>query len=510
LPLTHHRLHSRFDNWSESVKWPQRNLRLFQQNRPEADLPGRPQMRLPEYRAPDTIQSVIQGGSIMHAHAVLVALALILAPLGARAADLVVWWEKGFYAQEDEAVREIIAAFEQQSGKRVELTFYPQAEFSDNIAAAVEAGRPPDFAFSLAIDSDISPWAFDDRLVNLTDAVGHFSDLFDPDALAWWTLLNGRTGRKALYGLPMGRSTNHIHVWASLLEQAGFTLDDVPKDWSAFWSFWCDEVQPAVRRATGRDDLWGIGLSMSVEAGDTQTQFRQFVFAYEGDWVTRDGQLVIDDPEIRLRLVKAIDDYTAIYRKGCTPPDALTWADIDNNEQFHAQAIIMTPNNTLSIVNALKRERSEDYYENTATIEWPLGPDGKPFPIKGSFYAAAVFKDGGHLATAKDFVRFLVTEGWLAHYLDFAGERLLPPMPKLLEQPFWLDPSDRHRMAAVMQISSRPMQHDYITVTGDWRHDRVTTERVWQEAIHRVAAEGISPEQAVDEAIAQIKQILSE
>ena len=31
----------------------------------------------------------------MHAHAVLVALALILAPLGANAADLVVWWEKG-------------------------------------------------------------------------------------------------------------------------------------------------------------------------------------------------------------------------------------------------------------------------------------------------------------------------------------------------------------------------------------------------------------------------------
>jgi hypothetical protein len=33
---------------------------------------------------------------------------------------------------------------------------------------------------------------------------------------------------------------------------------------------------------------------------------------------------------------------------------------------------------------------------------------------------------------------------------------------------------------------------------------------VWSKAIDRVAAEGISPEQAVDEAIARIKQILSE
>ena len=39
--------------------------------------------------------------------------------------------------------------------------------------------------------------------------------------------------------------------------------------------------------------------------------------------MTRDGQLVIDDPEIRRRLIMAIDGYTAIYRKGCTPPDAV-------------------------------------------------------------------------------------------------------------------------------------------------------------------------------------------
>ena len=46
---------------------------------------------------------------------VLLAAAMVMAPLGAQAADLVVWWEEGFYAQEDEAVREIIAAFEQET-----------------------------------------------------------------------------------------------------------------------------------------------------------------------------------------------------------------------------------------------------------------------------------------------------------------------------------------------------------------------------------------------------------
>jgi hypothetical protein len=61
-----------------------------------------------------------------------------------------------------------------------------------------------------------------------------------------------------------------------------------------------------------------------------------------------------------------------------------------------------------------------------------------------------------------------------------------------------------------MQTASRPTQYEYTVVSGDWRHDLVWQELVWAKAIHRVAADGISPEQAVDEAIARIKQILAE
>src|SRR5262245_57901526 len=232
--------------------------------------------------------------------------ALILAPPGAKAADRVVWWQKGTYAQEDEALRDIIAAFEQDSGKKVELSLYEENELQEKIAAALQAGHPPDFAFSFRSGDYISEWAFDDRLVDLTDAVGHFSDLFDPDALASWVRLNQKTGQRALYALPMGRTTNHLHVWKSRLEQAGFTLEDIPKEWNAFWSFWCDQVQPAVRRATGREDIWGIGLPMS-NSPDTSYNFLQLMSAYDADYVTRDGRLVIDDPRVRRGQIEALD-----------------------------------------------------------------------------------------------------------------------------------------------------------------------------------------------------------
>ena len=52
----------------------------------------------------------------------LFAVAIVLAsPLGVRAADLVVWWEKGYYAQANEAVAELVVTFEQKTGEPVEL-----------------------------------------------------------------------------------------------------------------------------------------------------------------------------------------------------------------------------------------------------------------------------------------------------------------------------------------------------------------------------------------------------
>jgi multiple sugar transport system substrate-binding protein len=444
----------------------------------------------------------------MRIRAVIVATVVATVPLAARGADLVVWWPEGYYAEEDAAVRETIAAFEQHSGKQVELVFYSDAELPERVAAALEGRQPPDFVFGFWRANYIERWALEDRLVDLTNAIGHFSDLFDPDQLERAVLLNARTRQKALYALPMGQVGNYVHVWQSLLGRAGLSLGEIPKEWEAFWAFWCDQAQPAVRRALGRDDIWGIGRSMS-EADDTTFQFFQFVNAYDADYVTRDGELVIDDPEIRRRLIRATESYTAAYREGCTPPDSVTWDDRGNNRAFLAQTVVMTANNTLSIPNALKVERPDDYYKHVATIEWPLGPLGQTFPIEGAMFQSVVFKDGGHVATAKEFVRFLVADGWLMHYLDFSGEKMLPSIPALLDQPFWLDPGDPHHMAAAMQAETRPTAHNYAVASGDLRHDQVFNERVWAKAIHRTVTEGISPEQAVDEAIARIKQILS-
>jgi multiple sugar transport system substrate-binding protein len=219
---------------------------------------------------------------------VLFVAAIVMAPLGAMAADLVVWWEKGFYIQEDEAVREIIGAFELETGKEVQLVQPYQDELPEKAQAAVEVGQPPDFLFGTTSPNWAPRWAYEDRLADLKGALGPLLDLFDDDAIEVSTLLDGSTGRRGLYALPMGRLSNHVHVWRSLLESAGFTLADIPSEWVAFWSFWCDQVQPALRRELGREDIWAVGLPMS-DTLDTEDQLTQFQLAYEPPWLTRDG-----------------------------------------------------------------------------------------------------------------------------------------------------------------------------------------------------------------------------
>jgi len=93
--------------------------------------------------------------------AVLAAM-LVMVPVGAQAADLVVWWDLGASPEEAAALKEVTATFEQNSGKQVELVLRDQAELKEKLVAAIEAGRPPDIPFGMLISDYIPEWAFED------------------------------------------------------------------------------------------------------------------------------------------------------------------------------------------------------------------------------------------------------------------------------------------------------------------------------------------------------------
>jgi ABC-type glycerol-3-phosphate transport system substrate-binding protein len=101
------------------------------------------------------------------ASAIVFTAALVLTPLGARAADLLVWWEEGYNPEKDAAAREIIAAFEHKTGKRIELVQPAQDDVPAKTLAALAAGHPPDFLFGTLMDYYYAQWAYEGSLVDL-------------------------------------------------------------------------------------------------------------------------------------------------------------------------------------------------------------------------------------------------------------------------------------------------------------------------------------------------------
>ena len=358
----------------------------------------------------------------MRARAVVLAVAIVLAPLGAKAADLVVWWEKGFYPQEDEAVGEIVAAFEQETGKQVELVQPAQDEMIERAAAPFEAGAPPDFLFGSVIETSAARWAYDDRLVDLAGVLGPVLDLFDAGQRRALHLARRQDGParpvRAAHGprFPI-MSMSGTACWSAPASPS----PTFRKEWEAFWSFWCDQVQPAVRKALGREDIWAVGLPMSVAATiDTDFELTQFQLAYQAYWLTRDRRAPGRRSGGPRGDGQGLDGYTAIWRKGCTPPDSVSWTNIDNNKAFLAQTVVMTANPTLSIPTALKRERPDDYY-GTPPRSIGRGPLTASRSLSRGAWIAPWSSRLAAMPPRPSSSSASSPSGWLAHWVNIHG-----------------------------------------------------------------------------------------
>ena len=98
----------------------------------------------------------------------------------------------------------------------------------------------------------------------------------------------------------------------------------------------------------------------AAAASDTQDELFQFQLAYGTPWLSREGWLQVDDPLVRAGLVRALNRYTAIWRQGCIPPDAVGWTNPDNNKAFLEQRIVMTVNGSISIPAEMREMRPDD------------------------------------------------------------------------------------------------------------------------------------------------------
>jgi multiple sugar transport system substrate-binding protein len=418
---------------------------------------------------------------------------------------LKIWWDKGFTLEEDEALRQVVQRWEQETGNRVQLSLYNNDELSKKTQRALQAGTPPDVVMTDNADKVLNPTlAWEGKLVDVSDVIESVKPFYADIVLESASFYNNQKKQRSYYAVPVHQSIPHVFYWRDLLKQTGKSEKDIPQDWDGFWEFW-KQMQNTLRSQSYRK-IHGIGAPMSSRAGDTYEVFEQILEAYDVELVDLKGQLRLNDPKVRQGVINCIDWYTKFYQQGYVPPEAVDWLNPDNNRSLLNRHVVMTLNNSLSIPAAVRQD--DDLYKNKlGTIGYPNKPSGKPMRYIALVRQATIIAGSKNQRLAKDFLTYFIQPEIVGTYLKSAGGRFLPVHNRVWQDPFWTNPSDRHISAAAKPLIAG--QTRLLYTAQNPAYNIVLMRNIWGQAIQQVLQERITPEQAADRAIQQIEQIFT-
>src|SRR5436190_9275301 len=423
----------------------------------------------------------------------------------AQAKTAEVWWPQGFVQDKDIAIKKAVAHYEKASGNKLDLSITPFAPQRQKIVAAMQTGVVPDVIVNKPAEI-VALHAWEDKLVDLTDVVETQKSLMTEAALLNAYCYNNVTKKRSYYGVPLTQDVLPNHIWRPLVEKAGFTLEDLPKTWDAFYDF-LKEVQKKLR-AQGVRNVYGLGLNVTTNGVDPNNVFNYFLHAYGGgEIVTKDGKLHLDDAKVRQAVVQAVTYPATAYKEGFVPPGAINWNDADDNNAFHAKQIVMDLDGTISTEVAMIQKNQD--YRDAVTMGLALSNDGKPVPSQANVFAGLIPKGAKNVGVAKEFLKFLLQPKVNNELLKTGLARRVPSMPSIVkEDPWWQDPKDPHRVAYVKQALLDP------TVPQFWAYNpafaQVQNEHVFPNAWAEVATAGATPQAAAEKAFKRVEEIFKQ
>ena len=120
----------------------------------------------------------------------------------AQAKTASVLWVQGFVKEEDEAFKNLVAAYEKASGNKIEASIIPFAPLRQKAISAMTSGVVPDIMESA--DFSFLPLnAWDDKLVDVSDIVEPVKSQYIDTALRATYTYNNVTKRRAYYAVLM-------------------------------------------------------------------------------------------------------------------------------------------------------------------------------------------------------------------------------------------------------------------------------------------------------------------
>jgi multiple sugar transport system substrate-binding protein len=426
----------------------------------------------------------------------------------AAASTAVVWQVQGFVPDEDAAFRRTAADYEKASGNKIDLSVMPFQALNQKAISAITSGDVPDLIFHDAPATILPQFAWDNKLVDVSDVVEEQRSKLSETALLNSTFYNSATKERRFYMVPIKQAVAPFHIWGDLVAKAGFKLSDAPKTWDAFWDFF-KPVQKELR-AKGMRKMYSMGLQITtVGPNDGNGLFFHFLIANGGqDMVTRDGKLHADDPQVREAAIRSVEFMTNCYKEGYVPPEALTWNDADDNNAYHEKLFVMDLDGTLSTELAMIKNKKA-YYEEAVVMGLPNRNDGSPMPAPQGAGGGFIPRGAKNVATAKDFMKYFMQPQVMNENLKNGLGRWVPVIPQIVkDDPWWTDTKeDPHRAAYVREAVLGPTFPGYNGFNPAW--GQVSAEQLWGNAHADVIKNGVTPAAAVDKALKRVEAIFA-
>ena len=354
-------------------------------------------------------------------------------------------------------------------------------------------------------DRGIALFAWDDKLVDVSDVLATQREEFTETALINMNCYNSVTKKRSFYGVPFTTAVSPNHVWRPLVEKAGYKIEDIPKTWDAYYDFFKD-VQKNLRKQ-GMRNVYGLGLNVTTNGNDPNTVFNYFLTAYGGrDLVTQDGKLHTDDPKVKEAVIKALTYPTTAYKEVFVPPSAINWNDADDNNAFHAKTIVMDLDGTLSTEVAVLSQGKKEDYDNILTMGLALSNDGKPIPSQAANGNLLIPKGAKNVEVAKDFLKYFIQPKVNNELLKTGLGRGMPCMPSIVkDDPWWF--ADPHRKAYVEQGLLGP------TLPQMWvsnpAYAQVQNEHAFMTGWMDIIQHGMAPQAAAEKAFKRVAEIFA-
>ena len=147
----------------------------------------------------------------------------------AAASTATVWWTQGSAEEEDISFKKIVADYEKASGNTIDYSIMPYAPLRQKIVSAVTSGVVPDL-FQNNPAEIIALYAWDDKLVDVSDVVETQKEEYTDTALLTVRCYNNVEKKRSFYGVPYTVECSMNHIWRPLVEKAGYQMSGHPED----------------------------------------------------------------------------------------------------------------------------------------------------------------------------------------------------------------------------------------------------------------------------------------